>query len=137
MRKNPFIQIRPPLSHGAGARPPPTYVQPFVGKAKRPATFRKFQSQSFREYGVTLNSNEVITHGLSEPARICRNATSLKINLNRKTMNCRDIQEQIKSNCENDSTENQHIENEAATEKNSTHWKATANSKTENPRHPN
>ena len=86
---------------------------------------------------MTLNSNEVTTQCLSEPARICRNATSLKINLNRKTMNCRDIQEQIKSNCENDSTENQHIENEAATEKNSTHWKATANSKTENPRHPN
>jgi hypothetical protein len=116
MCQNPFIQIRPPLSHGAGAGPLPTYVQPFVGKAKRPTTFRKFQSQSFREYGVTLNSNEVTTHGLSEPARICRNATSLKINLKRKTVNCQDIQEQIKSSCENDSIENQHIENEAATE---------------------
>ena len=64
---------------------------------------------------MTLNSNEVTTHGLSEPVRICRNATSLKINLKRKTVNYQDIQAQIKSSCENDSIENQHIENEAAT----------------------
>ena len=93
-------------------------------------TIQRFEESSNTKYPDEL---KIATLLRCSPAKLKEH---LQLTLDDKaTYN--QVREQIKSNCENDSTENQHIENEAATEKNSTHWKATANSKTENPRHPN